>query len=242
MIPKPKLEILPYGENAILILFPEEVSPLTLVVIKKLSQALQKDISLGAEFVSAYHSLTLIYRDPVRDFYGIKEQIKRVYDSLTIQENRSTTFWKLPVLYNDEMGPDLNRAALTLGISKQELIRQHTQKEFTIYGIGFLPGFMYLGGLPETLEIPRLKEPRLKVAKGSVGLAGKQTGIYPQESPGGWNLIGNCPVPLFDPSKDTPCFVSVGDKIKFEAVDQATYNLIKVQLEVGLYKPEKSIG
>ena len=100
---------------------------------------------------------------------------------------------------------------------------------------------MYLGGLPASLEIPRRAEPRLKVPKGSVGLASKQTGIYPQESPGGWNIIGNCPVDLFDPKKDDPCFVKVGDKIQFERISKAEYKLHKIEGEVGIYEPEKVV-
>ena len=99
---------------------------------------------------------------------------------------------------------------------------------------------MYLGGLPKTLEIPRRKVPRLNVTKGAVGLAAKQTGIYPQESPGGWNIIGNCPVPVFDINKDPACFVKVGDQIQFFQVSKGTYDLRKIEANIGIYQLEKT--
>ncbi len=121
----------------------------------------------------------------------------------------------------------------------EEVIRLHTGHTYVVYGIGFLPGFMYLGGLPETLEVPRKSAPRLEVRKGSVGLAGKQTGIYPQQSPGGWNIIGNCPIPLFNVEKEQPCFVNVGDRIQFYAINKGEYDLHQLQAEVGIYNVEK---
>ena len=100
---------------------------------------------------------------------------------------------------------------------------------------------MYLGGVPKELEIPRKSQPRAKVVKGAVGLAGKQTGVYPQDSPGGWNIIGNCSVPMFDPTEQSPCFVNVGDKVQFYAIERAEYDLHKIEGEVGIYKVEKII-
>jgi len=100
---------------------------------------------------------------------------------------------------------------------------------------------MYLGGVPKELEVARKPNPRPKVLKGSVGLAGKQTGIYPQDSPGGWNIIGKCPVSMFDVKKENPCFVSVGDKIKFKPISKAEYELHKIEAEVGIYNIEKSV-
>ncbi len=147
--------------------------------------------------------------------------------------------WQLPICYDLDFGIDLKDVSEHLGKSVAEVIALHTSHTFTVFGIGFLPGFMYLGGLPEVLEVPRRPDPRLKVAKGSVGLAGKQTGIYPQESPGGWNIIGNCSVPLFDANSDDPCFVSVGDKIRFYAISKAEHKLHKIEGEVGIYQFEK---
>ena len=135
----------------------------------------------------------------------------------------------------------MEELAEKLGMSVDEVIQLHTTSRYTVYGIGFLPGFMYLGGLPSDLEIPRRSEPRLQVRQGAVGLAGKQTGIYPQESPGGWNIIGNCSVSMFSSKNDPPCFVNVGDKVQFHAIEKAEYDLHKIEGEVGIYKLEKTV-
>jgi len=119
------------------------------------------------------------------------------------------------------------------------LIQLHASQQYTVYGIGFLPGFMYLGGLPKDIEVPRRSSPRLQVAKGAVGIAGKQTGIYPQESPGGWNIIGNCPVDMFNVDRDKPCFVSVGDQIQFYSISKAEYDLRTIEGELGIFKLQK---
>ena len=147
--------------------------------------------------------------------------------------------WTLPICYDPEFGFDLHEVSKNLGFTIDELIEKHTTNTYTVYGIGFLPGFMYLGGLPPELIIERKKEPRIKVPKGSVGLAGRQTGIYPQDSPGGWNIIGNCPIPIFDVDKEEPCFVKVGDKIRFESITKAEYGLHKIEGEVGIFNFEK---
>jgi KipI family sensor histidine kinase inhibitor len=121
------------------------------------------------------------------------------------------------------------------------LISKHSQATYTVYGIGFLPGFMYLGGLNSELEIPRKSSPRMKVPAGSVGLAAKQTGIYPCESPGGWQLIGQTPIPLFNPLQDPPFFAQVGDKIQFIPISKDTYKLLQIQVAAGIYNIEKTI-
>ena len=126
-------------------------------------------------------------------------------------------------------------------MSITQVVETHTDQTYTVYGIGFLPGFMYLGGLPESLEVPRKETPRLRVEQGSVGLAGKQTGIYPQESPGGWNVIGNCPIPIFNVDQPEPCFVDVGDRIQFYSITRAEYDLHRIEAEVGIYNIEKSV-
>jgi len=154
---------------------------------------------------------------------------------ITLERN----LWKLPVCYDSEFGPDLKETAEKLFVSESELIKLHTSHTYTVYGIGFLPGFMYLGGLPKNLETKRRATPRLHVDKGSVGLAGRQTGIYPQNSPGGWNIIGRCPVPMFNLNVKDPCFVNVGDAIQFVPIDKATFDLKIIEAEVGIYQPEK---
>ena len=230
-----------FGEYAVLIEWPNKVSEDILNDILIFNQFL-KEYHLKPEdweHVLAYNSLTLIHRKGAIRFKNLKPELINWYANKTILGEEKRSFWRLPVCYDSSFGIDLEEVSNQLELSVSDLITLHTKSTYTVYGIGFLPGFTYLGGLPRTLETQRKKEPRLKVEKGAVGLAGKQTGIYPQESPGGWNIIGNCPVPLFDAQKDTPCFLSVGDKIQFYAVSKAKYDLIMIETEVGVFTLEK---
>jgi len=191
------------------------------------------------EYVPAYNSLLLVNTKTTIDFVSFSKKLEHWYASMGEAGPYQRYLWRLPVSYDQEFGIDLGDIAIQLKIEIPELISLHTNHIYTVYGIGFLPGFMYLGGLPAALETSRKATPRLKVNKGAVGIAGKQTGVYPQESPGGWNIIGNCPVPIFDSAKKEPCFVSVGDQIQFYKVSRAKYDLHKIEVEVGIYQPEK---
>jgi KipI family sensor histidine kinase inhibitor len=124
----------------------------------------------------------------------------------------------LPVFYGGDYGPDLDWAADHLGITPAELIRLHTQTVYRVYMIGFTPGYPYMGELPAELAVPRRSTPRTRVPRGSVGIAQRQTGIYPVESPGGWQIIGWTPLELFDPGRRLPSLLEMGDRVKFEAV------------------------
>ena len=112
------------------------------------------------------------------------------------------------------------------------------KRKTNIYFIGFLPGFLYLGGLDERLFTPRKSTPRLRIEKGAVAIGGKQTGIYPQESPGGWNIIGNSPIQFFDNSKNTPCFAKAGDKLQFYSITLKEHHDIKVLVDAGVFQLE----
>jgi KipI family sensor histidine kinase inhibitor len=124
----------------------------------------------------------------------------------------------LPVFYGGDYGPDLEWAADHLGITPAELIRLHTETVYRVYMIGFTPGYPYMGELPAALAVPRRSTPRTRVPRGSVGIAQRQTGIYPVESPGGWQIIGWTPLELFDPGRRLPSLLEMGDRVKFEAV------------------------
>lgn len=122
---------------------------------------------------------------------------------------------EIPVAYGGEYGPDLETVAEARGLTVGEVIALHSGTEYLCYMIGFMPGFPYLGKLPDPLRTPRLSTPRTRVAAGSVAIADAQTGIYPRESPGGWNLLGRTAVRLFDPDADPPSLISPGDRVRF---------------------------
>ena len=231
-----------FGVHAILVEWPDKVDESILLEILQFIEYLKTELNEKEwEYVPAYNSLTLICKDTILDFDYFKPKIKEWYTKKGKIAPTTRYLWRLPVCYDMKFGLDLEEISEKLGMSIEEITALHAQSTYTVYGIGFLPGFMYLGGVPEVLEVPRKSAPRPKVPMGSVGLAGKQTGIYPQDSPGGWNIIGKCPVPMFDLKKEKPCFVKVGDKIQFYPISLGEYQLHKIENEVGIYKLEKKV-
>jgi KipI family sensor histidine kinase inhibitor len=141
----------------------------------------------------------------------------------TATENAAGRWVTLPVFYSPEVGPDLLSLAKAKNLSPDDVIRLHHEREYRVYAIGFAPGFAYLGQVSERLATARLATPRAKVPRGAVGIADQQTAVYPSESPGGWNLIGRCPVRMFDPNALDALKVSVGDRVRFEPINRETF-------------------
>lgn len=146
-----------------------------------------------------------------------------VCESLSTGANQEVTprGIEMPVLYE---GEDLDRLAARAGISRAEVVRLHSSREYTVYFIGFMPGFPYMGPLPEPLRLPRLSTPRIRVPAGSVAVAEELTGIYPASSPGGWHLLGRTPLRLFDPEQDPPALLLPGDMVRFRPVSAGEFN------------------
>ena len=209
-----EISIRSFGRHAILIEWPNKVEEAILEDILQFIAVLNEKMDLETwELVPAYNSLTLIRRDGVIDFQPFRRQLHDWYGEDSAAKKEDRFLWRLPVCYDLEFGIDLPEVSKILGKSVSEIIELHTTPKYTVFGIGFLPGFMYLGGVPKSLEVPRKATPRLKVVKGAVGLAAKQTGIYPQESPGGWNIIGNCPLELYRPDSDEICPFNIGESV-----------------------------
>ena len=151
------------------------------------------------------------------------ETIKEAYFSAPDKaKNMAVYLYRLPVCYTLRFCEDVALFSAR-GIDHGTLIQKHTEPTYNVYMLGFLPGFVYLGGLDPKLAMPRRKSPRPKVEKGAVGIAGQQTGIYPMESPGGWNIIGRTPFPLFLPQNDPPVILQAGDRVRFYAIDEAEF-------------------
>ena len=239
------LEYHPYNEYSLLIQWPQIVSENILEELSAFKKTLQR-LYPEAILTAAYASILLVFPERITSFSALKAQIKQGYDTFSENstcgiEQRPLSLYKIPVCYEASFAPDLEAVCTQLKLSPEALISKHSQTTYTVYGIGFLPGFMYLGGLDSELEIPRKSSPRMKVPAGSVGLAAKQTGIYPCESPGGWQLIGQTPIPLFNPLQDPPFFAEVGDKIQFTPISKDTYKLLQIQVAAGIYNIEKTI-
>ena len=231
-----ELKINSLGEQSILLEWPESCTPKLLRDLLGLESRLRKDIPEIKETQVVYRSICLHLERPIEEevYHRIQKSIEGYTSKPLVKRKR----WSIPVCYNEDFGPDLTECARELGTSVEELIAQHCQWAYPVYGIGFLPGFLYLGDVPESLQLPRRSEPRMKVPAGTVGLAGMQTGIYPQTSPGGWQLLGRTPIKLFDPTQDPPCAIQVGDEVQFYAIDEPNFALFEIQIQEGIYKPK----
>lgn len=175
------------------------------------------------EAVPTYRSLAIYYEPLIISRDALRQQVSGLYDSLEGQEDRAPKVVEIPTVYGGEYGPDLEFVARYSGLSSEEVIRLHSEPWYHVYMLGFVAGFPYLGDLAEQLAVPRLSTPRLKVPGGSVGIGGKQTGIYPVESPGGWRIIGRTSLRLFDPSSEVPTPILPGDKVRFMPIASHVY-------------------
>ena len=176
------------------------------------------------EVVAGLSAIT-IYYDPRKTSY--KELVRIINDSMD-EISSTKTFhtprkWVIPVLYGGEYGPDLEDVAKLSGLELEDVVKIHSSREYLCYTIGFTPGFIYLGEVDERIAVPRLKTPRTRVPRGSVGIAGLLTGVYSIESPGGWRLIGRTPLNLFDPTRHEPMLIKPGDLVVFKPITEDEY-------------------
>ena len=191
--------------------FGNEISTEINAKIRAFNIALQQSKIPGiVETVPTYRSLAVHY-DPEVILYGaLVKKLKGLLGQLDNIQIPPSDVLEIPVLYGGEEGPDIQFVAEHNGKTVQEVIDIHTSTEYLIYMLGFTPGFTYLGGMSEEIATPRLKTPRVLIPGGSVGIAGAQTGVYPIDSPGGWQLIGRTPVRMYDPDRATPILPEAG--------------------------------
>ncbi|MFD1162023.1 5-oxoprolinase subunit PxpB [Hwangdonia seohaensis] len=225
-----------YGERSILIEWPSVIDKKTLFdVLAFKDKILENNIKSVVNITHAYNSLLITYEKNIIDFESQCSTLKKIYNQNATYEQPKFKQWKIPVCYDAVFGIDLEQMSKAKNCSKRDIIKRHSQAVYTVYFIGFLPGFLYLGGLDETLYFPRKDTPRLKIEKGAVAIGGHQTGVYPNESPGGWNIIGNTPIPFFDVKKENPCFASSGDRIEFYPISLNKHHEIKTRVDAGDY-------
>lgn len=205
------------GDNSILVKFGEKINSKINSKVLSLSSYLSNNQIPEIKDFTVGYSTVLIYYDSLKISHYVFE--KKIIEIVTTKLKKNKIFdqkvFEIPVLYSQEFGLDLDSVANQTGLTLEEIINLHTSKEYIVYTMGFTPGFPYLGGLDNKLDVPRLKKPRIKVEKGSVGITGIQTGIYPIESPGGWNIIGRTPWDLFNADLESPSRLKPGDKVKF---------------------------
>ena len=193
------------------------------------------------DLVPSYKSLLVIFNPAFSSRKLIETYLLELAENLGQTVASAERLIKIPTLYGTDFGIDLGFVAKNSKLSIEEVISLHSEPEYRVYMIGFAPGFPYLGGLNEKLTTPRLESPRLKIPAGSVGIAESQTGIYPNDSPGGWQLIGRTPLNLFDPNRENPSLLIAGDYMKFEPLKSLEeYSDIKSDVESNNYKFEIS--
>lgn len=217
MSAEPRLH--PLGDAALLCELP---APATLEAQQKIwalgAQALQWPGVL--ELLPGMNNLTLSFDPRQIDRPALEEKVHGAWRDLAAGAVAGREI-EIPVAYGGDNGPDLQHVAEHCGLTPHEVVRRHSQAQYVVYFLGFLPGFAFMGGLPPELATPRRTEPRVAVPARSVGIGGAQTGIYPLVSPGGWQLIGRTPLELFDPGAESPTLLRPGDKVRFVATSVA---------------------
>lgn len=234
------MKIQPYGDNALIIQLAKEAS----VEVSQQVIALYHDLETTGQFqylIPAFASLTVAFDKSVLSFAKAEELIRSVAQKTSYAQEKAKHL-TIPVCYEGPHAPDMQLVERITGLSRNEIVQLHTNTTFHVYMLGFIAGFPYLGNLPQQLHCERKASPRLKVPQGSVGLAGLQSGIYPTEAPGGWQLIGRTPLHLFNPKRDPPNLLKPGDKVQFREISSDEYQLINIKIETDIYQPEYDHG
>ncbi|MBW8351836.1 5-oxoprolinase subunit PxpB [Bacillus sp. IITD106] len=226
------LSFSPLGDRAIVIEFGDEINLETNNRILEMKQAIMNQPFPGfIEAVPAYTTLTCFY-DPVSvgtdfPYETVKSELERIVPNISSPEKQSEKMIEIPVCYENDFAIDIDFVAHHNGLSKKEVINIHSDTLYHVYFLGFAPGFPFLGGMNEKIAAPRRTTPRLKVPKGAVGIAGKQTGVYPFESPGGWQIIGRTPLELFNPKLTPPTLLLPGDKVRFVPISKQEFDALE---------------
>lgn len=224
-----------YGSRAILMEWEALISPTVHKQVVKAAELLKRNHSDWVlEVVTSYHSLVIFIKENIE----LKRHIDICQD-LTISINKeldNSPIWQVPVCYDSSFGYDLDVISEVQNLPAKSIIKLHSDVPYRIYGMGFLPGFLYLGGLDKRIHTPRKSAVNQFVPKGSVAIGGEQTGIYPQKSPGGWNIIGRTPIELFNAELDTPTPFSIGDSIRFVPVNLDEFSDIQSEVDKGNYE------
>lgn len=212
------------SDQSLLVYFGDEISLDANERVRRLLLLLESRPVAGIRNLHPAYCSVLVDFDGLRLSHGELEAILREYleqmEAVPLPPSREL---EIPACYGGEFGPDLNDLAALHGMTPGQAIELHASVSYLVYFLGFVPGFAYLGGLPEALATPRLAAPRRSVPAGSVGIAGNQTGVYPFPTPGGWRLIGRTPIAMFRPDRSNMSFLSIGDRVRFTPISAARF-------------------
>lgn len=229
------IRIIDVGDTAFSVELGDGIDPAANARVMALCRAINRAAKDGGlpglvEAVPAFRSL-LVRHDPLAGGrHAMEEAVAALARTCGTSATAAPRRWTIPVLYD---GQDLDELGRASGLTRDEIAALHSGTEFTVHMLGFMPGFAYLGGLPEALRLPRRASPRLKVPAGSVAVADSLCAVYPWDSPGGWHLIGRTPVRFFDLGRDPPSLLAPGDRVRFRAVDAAEYRTAAPTLAEG---------
>ena len=224
-----KPTISPVGDCAISIDFGQVIDPKINRHIRQTIERIQ-ELKLDGitELVPTYCALLIQYDAMLYSYSDICNLMEPLLEpSATDDANERVTVIEIPTVYGGEFGPDLGFVASHNNLTEEEVVAIHSGTDYLVYMLGFIPGFTYLGGMDPRIATPRLSSPRTLIPAGSVGIAGAQTGTYPSDSPGGWQIIGRTPVTMYDMSKKQAALLSAGDYVRYVPIDEAEYNRIK---------------
>ena len=207
------------SDQSLLIYFGHQITPEAHDRVRKLLRLLEMEPIPGVHNLHpAYHSV-LVKFDPLQRHHDQLEKILQSYidrlEKVSLPPPREV---EIPVCYGGQHGPDLSDVSSLHGMTPEQVIALHSSSSYLVYFLGFVPGFAYLGGLPDALVTPRLATPRRIVPAGSVGIAGSQTGVYPVPTPGGWRLLGRTPLSIFRPDRNELSLLSIGDRVRFTPI------------------------
>lgn len=235
------MKIQPFGDRALLVSFEKKIDPEVNQRVINLYHTLKASESFTF-LTPAYCSLTVGIDRTKYTINEATELIRELASHPPTNQMAYTRDFTIPVCYEGAFAPDMDEVSQITGLSSEEIIKLHTEAQYRVYMLGFVAGFAYLGTLIESLTCPRKKTPRKSVPKGAVGLAGHQTGIYPVSAPGGWQIIGQTPILMFDTTREEPNLLFPGDKVKFRAVSEDEFKLILLKEETGIYHMEAKHG
>ncbi len=225
-----KWEVKQFGEEALLINFEQRISPEINSIVNRVNNILTHRYSNAVTFsIPAYCSLTVGYDKAITEYDEIEEIVLKALREHTVQSSvKSGRIIEIPVCYEVPYAMDIDRIVQVTGLPPKKIIEEHSRQTYMVYMLGYVAGFGYMGQVSEILECPRLDNPRTRVPAGSVGIAGLQTGIYPMDAPGGWNIIGRTPVPIIDPNNDPPFLYNPGDTVRFYPVSRDEFEEYEV--------------
>jgi inhibitor of KinA len=221
------VKILPLGDSALLVDFAEESSDPAELLDRALSavEAIARANIPGIiEITSAYQSVAVFLSHHGFEDGSLTERISQTVASAEKAPRLRHQEIEIPVCYDQDFALDMKRVGNETKLTFSQVVELHCSAVFTVVCLGFMPGFPYLAGLPDELHVPRLATPRTKVPAGSVAIAGPQAGIYPFDSPGGWNIIGRTPLKLFDTDQNRPTFFSAGDRVRFRPISRDEFD------------------